>query len=105
MVQRRRRRRGSQNYVGIKDKAIDELVDLVVAAPDREGLVARCKALDRVLLHHHFVIPTWHLDADRMLWWDKFGLPEPQRRGASYRYWWYDPAKAARLKGRIRSQP
>jgi len=96
---------GSENYIGIKDKAIDALVDLVIDAPDRAALVARCKALDRVLLHHHFVIPTWHLEVDRLLWWDKFGLPEPHKRGTSFRYWWYDPAKAARLKGRIRSQP
>jgi len=96
---------GSENYIGIKDKAVDELVDLLINAPDRPALVARCKALDRVLLHHHFVVPTWHLEVDRLLWWDKFGLPEPHRRGTSYRYWWYDPAKAAKLKGRIRSQP
>ena len=95
---------GSENYIGIKDKAIDELVDLVIAAPDRPALIARIKALDRVLLHHHFVVPGWYLEVDRLLWWDKFGLPEPHRRGTNYRYWWYDAAKAQRLKGRIRSQ-
>jgi microcin C transport system substrate-binding protein len=96
---------GGENHIGIKDKAIDELVDLVIAAPDRAALVARTKALDRVLLHHHFVVPAWYLDKDRILHWDKFGLPPPHRRGTSYRYWWFDAAKAARLKGRIRSQP
>lgn len=96
---------GSQNYIGIKDKAIDELIELVIAAPDREQLVARTRALDRVLLHHHFVVPCWHINVDRILYWDKFGLPEPHKRGTSTRYWWFDPAKAARLKGKIRSQP
>lgn len=95
---------GSQNYIGIKDKAIDALVDLVIAAPDRPQLVARTKALDRVLLHHHFVIPAWYLDSDRLLWWDKIGMPPPHARGTSYRHWWYDAAKAAKLKGRIRSE-
>jgi len=96
---------GSENYVGIKDKAVDELIDLVINAPDREGLVARTKALDRVLLHHHFVVPHWHIAQDRVLYWDKFGVPEPHKRGTSTRYWWFDAAKAQRLKGRIRSQP
>jgi microcin C transport system substrate-binding protein len=96
---------GSENYMGAKDKAIDELIDLVVAAPDRVALVARVKALDRVLLHHHFVVPGWYTADDRILYWDKFGLPEPHKRGTSFRHWWYDAAKAARLKGRIRSQP
>ncbi len=96
---------GSQNYIGVKDTAIDELIDLVINAPDREQLVARTRALDRVLLHHHFVVPAWHIDKDRILYWDKFGLPEPHQRGTSFRYWWFDAAKAERLKGRIRSQP
>jgi microcin C transport system substrate-binding protein len=96
---------GSENYIGIKDKAIDELIELVIGAADREQLVARVKALDRVLLHHHFVVPHWHIPIDRILYWDKFGVPEPHKRGTSTRYWWFDQAKAARLKGRIKSQP
>jgi microcin C transport system substrate-binding protein len=96
---------GSSNFVGVKDKAIDELIELVIAAPDREQLVARTKALDRVLLHHHFVVPCWHIAYDRILYWDKFGVPEPHRRGTSTRYWWLDAAKAQRLKGKVRSQP
>jgi microcin C transport system substrate-binding protein len=96
---------GSRNTIGVKDKAIDELVDLVINATDREALVAACKALDRVLLHHHFVVPAWYLGRDRVLWWDKFDLPPPHRRGTSWLTWWYDAGKASRLKGRIRSQP
>jgi microcin C transport system substrate-binding protein len=96
---------GSSNYIGIKDKAIDELIELVINAPDREQLVARTKALDRVLLHHHFLVPHWHIAIDRILYWDKFGVPEPHKRGTSTRYWWFDAAKAARLKGKVRSQP
>ena len=71
---------------------------------DREALVTRCKALDRVLLHHHFVVPSWHLASDRLIYWDKFGVSPPHRRGTSWVNWWYDAAKAERLKGRIRSQ-
>ncbi|MGH7002783.1 MAG: ABC transporter substrate-binding protein, partial [Alphaproteobacteria bacterium] len=95
---------GSNNTIGIKDKAIDELIELIINATDRESLVARCKALDRVLLHHHFVVPGWHVASDRLIYWDKFGVSAPHRRGTSWVNWWYDPAKAERLKGRIRSQ-
>ena len=100
---------GSENSIGIKDKVIDELVDLIIGAPDRDALVVRCKALDRVLLNHHFVVPSWYLDKDRIIYWDKFGTPAPHRRGMAFPTpmvtWWYDAAKAERLKGRIRSQP
>jgi microcin C transport system substrate-binding protein len=95
---------GDRNTIGIKDKAIDELVELIINAPDREQLVARCKALDRVLLHHHFVVPSWHVATDRMIYWDKFGVSPAHRRGTSWVNWWYDAGKAERLKGRIRSQ-
>ncbi len=93
----------STNYTGIKDKAIDELVELLINACDRESLVARTRALDRVLLHHHLVVPNWHISSQRILWWDKFGLPAPSRRGTSFLYWWHDAAKAERIKGRVRS--
>src|SRR5690606_28275229 len=48
---------GSRNTAGIMDPVIDELVELVIAAPTRESLVARTRALDRVLLWHFFVVP------------------------------------------------
>ncbi len=95
---------GSRNTIGIKDPAVDDLIDLIINAPDREQLVLRCKALDRVLLHQHFVVPSWHVASDRMIYWDKFGVSQPHRRGTSWINWWYDAGKAERLKGRIRSQ-
>ncbi len=96
---------GSDNTIGIKDKAIDELVELIIAATDRENLVASCKALDRVLLHHHFVVPSWYTNVDRYAYWDKFGVSTPHLRGTSWTTWWFDAARAERLKGKIRSMP
>ena len=51
---------GSHNTLGIKDPAVDELVDQVIAAPDRDSLVTRTHALDRVLLWRYYVIPHWY---------------------------------------------
>ena len=70
---------GGVNYAGLKDKAVDELVELVIAAEDRETLVARTRALDRVLLAHHLCVPQWYFDADRLVYWDKFDMPPPTR--------------------------
>jgi microcin C transport system substrate-binding protein len=89
----------ARNIAGIKDPVVDELVELIIGAPTRESLVARTRALDRVLLHGHYVIPNWHLQADRALYWDKFSRPEvTPRRGTSTDYWWFDEAKASRLE-------
>lgn len=67
---------GSRNIIGIKDPVVDDLVKMIIAAPDRESLVARCRALDRVLLWGHYVIPHWHINYFRLAYWDKFGIPK-----------------------------
>ncbi len=96
----------ARNLAGIKDPVVDELVELVITAPTRESLVARTRALDRVLLHGHYVIPNWHLQSDRTLYWDKYSRPEVvPRRGTSTEYWWFDAAKAAALEESRRAQP
>ncbi len=88
---------GSRNYVGIRDPAIDKLIEAVIAAPDRESLITRTRALDRVLLWHHLVIPHWHIPYDRVAYWDKFGRPEtiPMQGVQILNTWWADPDKAA----------
>lgn len=90
---------GSRNYTGVKNPVIDELIELVITAPTRESLIQRTRALDRVLLWSHLVVPAWHLQYDRILYWDKFSRPEvTPKRGTSTNYWWYDEAKAAALR-------
>ncbi|MEO5335806.1 MAG: extracellular solute-binding protein [Magnetospirillum sp. WYHS-4] len=95
---------GSRNFPGIKDPVVDELVDRLIAAPDRQSLVTRTRALDRVLQWGFYVIPHWHLDYDRMAYWDKFGMPKvTPRRGAQFTTWWIDPAKEKSLEERRKS--
>jgi microcin C transport system substrate-binding protein len=88
----------ASNYAGIKDPVVDELVELVIMAPDRESLVARTRALDRVLLSGHYVIPNWHVRVQRLLYWDRFSRPQvTPEAGTAISYWWFDPDKDARL--------
>lgn len=95
---------GARNFARICDPVIDDLIELVVQANDRESLVARVRALDRVLLWGHYVIPNWHARVQRLLWWDKFSRPAvTPRTGTSIDLWWYDEAKAAALAIRLGS--
>ncbi|SNY91837.1 microcin C transport system substrate-binding protein [Cohaesibacter sp. ES.047] len=89
-------REGSANYVGIKNEAVDELINKVIYADDRETLVAATKALDRVLLANHYVIPGWTLPATRIAYWDRFGHPDPlpMLSVGFPTIWWWDEAKA-----------
>jgi microcin C transport system substrate-binding protein len=89
---------GSDNLIGIKDKAIDKLVEIVIAAPDRESLVTRVHALDRVLLWNYFLIPHYHISYFRVAYWDKFGQPKiTPKYDVGFDSWWVDTAKAAAL--------
>ncbi len=97
---------GAQNYAGIRNPVIDELIELVITAPTRESLVARTRALDRVLLWGHYVVPAWHSRVDRVLFWDKFSRPEvTPKNGTSTDYWWFDAVKAARLDAEEAAHP
>jgi microcin C transport system substrate-binding protein len=92
---------GSRNFVGIKGPAVDTLVGLVIAAPDRPSLVTRSRALDRVLLWGHHVIPQWHIQAFRVAYWNRFSRPPidpPYALG--FESWWIDPKKDAELQKR-----
>lgn len=85
-------RTGSDNVLGIKDPVIDELIEALIAAPDRAALVARVRALDRVLQWGHYVIPQWHIPYDRIAFWDKFDRPAiTPLQGVQLDTWWVRP--------------
>ncbi|WP_114377696.1 extracellular solute-binding protein [Elioraea thermophila] len=98
---------GSRNSIGVCDPVIDELVELVIAAPDRDALIHRTRALDRVLLWNHFVVPHWHSRTFRVAYWDKFVRPErTPRYGLAFDTWWIDAERAQRLnEERRRANP
>jgi microcin C transport system substrate-binding protein len=67
---------GTRNLAGIKNPAVDSLVDTLIAAPDRKSLVTAARALDRVLQWNHYVIPQFHIATYRIAYWDRFGMPK-----------------------------
>ena len=94
---------GSQNVVGIKNEAIDALIQRVIFAKNRDELVAATKALDRVLLWHHYVVPQWTYGKVRTARWDRFSHPDPLPKYGTSGFptvWWWDEAKAAKAGGR-----
>jgi microcin C transport system substrate-binding protein len=67
---------GSNNMAGIQDPVVDALVEKLVYAPDRKGLITAAHALDRVLLFGEYVVPNWYIATHRVAYWDKFGHPK-----------------------------
>ncbi|MBT8371239.1 MAG: extracellular solute-binding protein [Deltaproteobacteria bacterium] len=89
---------GTRNYAGIKNPVIDEMIERVISAPSREELVYATRALDRVLLWEHIVIPQWHIAKYRVAYWNKFSRPEIiPRYSLGFDTWWIDAEKNAQL--------
>jgi len=83
---------GSANWIGIKNKTIDELIELIINSPTREKLILYTKLLDRVLLHNHYVIPHWHIKYWRVAYWSTIKRPKnlPKYSLGFPETWWYN---------------
>jgi microcin C transport system substrate-binding protein len=92
----------SQNYSGLKNKAVDALVSKVIYAESRGELELMTRCLDRALYHLHLMVHNWHSPNYRLAYWDKFGhpatLPSYYTTRQFYELMWFDGAKAQRLK-------
>jgi microcin C transport system substrate-binding protein len=90
---------GSDNVIGIKNPAVDAMIEHIVYAKDRANLEAATRALDRILLWNHYVVPQWTYSKVRTARWDRFGRPDPMPkygRAAFPTIWWWDAEKAAK---------
>ncbi len=91
---------GSRNTIGIKNPAVDALIEKVIYAKDRAGLVAATHALDRVLLWNFYLVPQFTYGFSRYARWDRFSHAEPlpkYGRSGLPTLWWFDAEKAARI--------
>jgi microcin C transport system substrate-binding protein len=94
--------KGSQNLVGIADPVIDALIERIIAADTRPGLVNACKVLDRIIRSGRYWVPHWYKPSHWLAFWDLFGRPATKPRFARGipETWWYDREKAAKIEQR-----
>ena len=86
---------GTRNYPGIRNPAVDKLIERMTQARKREVFVDVVRAMDRVLLWGHYVVPLYYLQGDRIAYWNRFGRPKViPLYGVVIDAWWEDPAKA-----------
>ena len=67
---------GSKNLAGVKDPAVDAMVDKIIYAQTQEELTAACKALDRILWYGYYMVPNWYMDGHRLAYRNIFRQPE-----------------------------
>ncbi len=83
---------GSRNFIGLRDPAIDTLVEQLIGADSREELVTRTRALDRVLLWGHYVVPNWHIKTWRVAYWSHLQHPQTTpEHDLGLMTWWRQP--------------
>ncbi len=89
---------GTRNYPGIRDPAVDDLIARMTQARERGDFADAVRAMDRVLMWGHYLVPLYHLNDDRYAYWEKFGRPEAiPVYGTVLDTWWVDPEKADAL--------
>ncbi len=90
---------GTLNLTGVADPVVDALIEKVIASTTRAEMEARVRALDRVLRQKQIWVSNWHKPSFWVAYWDVFGMPPaPPRYARGDAYWWWDAAKADRLK-------
>lgn len=82
---------GNQNYSGIKNEAIDTVIDKLIKAENREEIVLYTRVLDRLLRAGYYMVPMYGTTSTRVVYWDKYRhhktLPD---NAVGIDYWWVD---------------
>ena len=90
---------GTRNYPGIRNPAVDTLIDQMTKARKRDVFVGVVRAMDRVLLWGHHFVPLYFLQGDRVAYWNRFGRPRViPLYGVVIDAWWEDPARAKAIR-------
>ena len=94
---------GTRNYIGIKNPALDELIERIVSAKTRKDLVVNIQALDRILTHQYYMVSHWYIAYDRAVYWNKFGRPKINASqnliiNNVLEWWWWNKERAKKLK-------
>lgn len=56
----------SGNMAGVKNPAVDALIDRMVRAEKHDDYLAACRALERVISHSHYLLPQWYAPVRRV---------------------------------------
>ncbi|WP_271194574.1 extracellular solute-binding protein [Pseudomonas turukhanskensis] len=87
--------KGSKNYAGVRSPVVDSLLESLLAAQTRDEQVAATRALDRVLLSQHYMIPNWYLNYHRLAYRNRFAFVTTPPYTLGLRAWWLKPTEKA----------
>ena len=85
---------GGQNYAGIENPAIDALIETLLDSKTEQEVITTMRALDRVLMFEHYIVPNWHIGIHRIAHWNRFSRAKdalPYKLGTEN--WWLNSSK------------
>ncbi len=90
---------GSFNLAGISDPVVDALIEKVITAESRADMITAARALDRLVMAGHYLVPHWYKASHSIAYYNKFGRPpaKPKYARGILDLWWVDPKKEAAL--------
>ena len=84
-------RHGSRNIMGIKNPVIDSVIEKLIMSETYDKLITHTRALDRILLWNHYMIPMYFSSSDRVAYWNRFGMTNIiPNNGVVIGSWWID---------------
>jgi microcin C transport system substrate-binding protein len=90
---------GNYNYAGIKNPVIDDAIQQLIRAPNREQLVLRTKVLDRLLRAGYYQIPTYGKGENWLAYWKMYQQPKQKPKlSTGIDYWWSDATQAGKVR-------
>ncbi|WP_253944203.1 extracellular solute-binding protein [Pseudogemmobacter hezensis] len=89
-----------RNLAGLKDPAVDRLIEVIMAADSHDEITTSVHAMDRVLRAKKFRIPMWHKPGTWAAYYDMYEHPAelPPYATGELSWWWVNPEKEAALK-------
>ena len=77
------------NFAGVKDPAVDAMIDALLAARERPDFVSAVRALDRLLISGDYVVPLYHAKGNWIAWSARLGHPTRMPlSGVDLDAWW-----------------
>lgn len=95
-------RPSGQNLAGFRNAEVDELIAAQRTEMDVQKRHETVRRIDAILVREIPYVLLWNLNYTRLLWWNKFGMPDAPlgKHGderAAHTYWWQDPDASADL--------
>lgn len=82
---------GSYNFLGIKNQAVDEIIDGLIVAQNIDDFMAYAKVLDRVIMNEYYFIPHWYSPNERIAYNRKLRRQHSDiKTGVDLYTWWIE---------------